>query len=182
MTTNIYLDVDGVLNALPYDVEHFDTWPSTSWRSEIINGYVITWSTDLVYEINLLAAREDVTFKWLTTWCELAQQHIAPGLGLNGAHLWELTNNTRSDDSHFGSWRPAERTWWKLAALQGDVETFGEPEKMVWIDDDHGYYGSHYESWTASKVESGQLLVVQPRTNLGITPDDLERIKEFIDG
>lgn len=179
MTTNIYIDVDGVLNALPYDEEHFEVWPRESWREEKLNNFPITWSVDLVAALNDIAAREDVTFKWLTTWCELAQEHIAPGLQLVGAEKWAVTDDTRSGEAVWQNSFNSE--WWKLRALKRDLEVNGEPDKIVWIDDDHGYYGTYRSNWAIERTQNEQLLVVQPRTSLGLTPAHIEDILEFIE-
>lgn len=182
MTKRIYIDVDGVLNAWPGDDADLATsgWGKDSWNFDVIYGYGITWSDELVSELNALQEL-GVEFRWLTTWCELAQQHIAPGLGLEGGAFWPLAGGVLSD-FHSSANRVGEQrySWWKQATIINDL-TKDPADKVVWIDDDHSYYNSHRTPWTSERVAGGELLTVVPYTPVGVTPADIKEIRAFLE-
>lgn len=168
MTTTIYLDVDGVLNAVtrknptPAAVG----WPEDGWETAPINGYPIRWNRELITALNELAAREDVTFKWLTTWTHDAAKILSPAIGINGQD-WEVLD--RDSDGPF-------RPWWKLEAIRADVEA-ESPDKFIWIDDDLSAEREALE-WLNGRAEG---LGISPFMREGLTCCDIDQITVFID-
>ena len=165
---NVYLDVDGVINAVSNKPPRVNTQWKGEWSKEPINGYSILWSHELVDAINQLAARDDVTIKWLTTWQEDAPQIFAPQTGINGEE-WEVLYGNINDH-----WFTTGR-WWKLQAIQEDLDK-DPSDKVVWIDDDLGYDRSAQE-WLLNHPE---IHVVSPVTAHGVTKKQFDGIMEFI--
>ena len=169
MTTTIYLDVDGVLNAVTKDIPRVAKatgWDE--WKGERINGYPILWATELIAALNDLAARGDVIFKWLTTWRADAAKILSPAIGITGQD-WAVLDG----DQH--AWG-GSRGWWKLEAIRADVEA-SNPEKFIWIDDDLSMESAALE-WIHGR-DNG--LPVSPFMREGLTRDHLALITHFID-
>lgn len=168
--TRIYLDVDGVLNALSKtNLAETSGWPEESWSSKKIRGYIIRWSSELVGALNTIDERDDVEFIWLTTWGLWAKDHISPGIGINGSEWRYLTDGVQESSIHGFS-----RTWWKLIAIQEDVEEFDGT--ILWIDDDFSYYPDAME-WAVRKGVN----VIQPHWSSGLTEGHVELINSLLD-
>jgi hypothetical protein len=175
MKTRIYIDVDGVLNALPRrGTTTMAISEKTGWdeyRSARINGYVITWATGLVNSLNSLAEQEDIELVWVTTWRDLARTHIAPGIGLNGQD-WRFLTDGGEATGHL--WGTPGQTWWKLTAVRDDVRQ--DPvDRIIWIDDDLPLHTDAIE-WA---LERGVTLVT-PELSYGLTLSDVEGISEIV--
>jgi len=84
MKTTIYLDVDGVLNAVSKKSPTLTATGWGEWKTAPVNGWPILWAPELITALNELAAREDVTFKWLTTWTDDAAKVLSPAIGIEG--------------------------------------------------------------------------------------------------
>lgn len=167
MRTRIYLDVDGVLNALSKTTP--GAWSPESWNAKKIRGYVIRWSSELVHILNTINERDDVEFIWLTTWGSWAKDHISPGIGINGTQWRHLTDGVQDSSIHGFS-----RVWWKLIALQEDVEDFDG--NILWIDDDFSFYPDAVE-WAVSKG----INVIEPHWSTGLSEDHVELIHMLLD-
>ena len=166
MKTTIYLDVDGVLNAVSKRTPSLKITGWENWKTKPVNGWPILYSPDMVALINDLAAREEVTFKWLTTWEDDAAKVLSPAIGINGQE-WEVLHG----DQH--AWG-GERGWWKLDAIRADVEAT-DAERVAWIDDDIKAEPAAIE-WINSRDD---VLGISPRTSHGIDREDLERIERY---
>jgi hypothetical protein len=185
-TRRIYLDVDGVLNAVRarFPSETESGWSEDSWRLQEINGFPIRWSTELVDELNTLVA-DGAEIRWLTTWCELAGEMIAPALGLKGGEDWLLTDGVTTDLRMMADF--GRRGWWKLDAFERDAADLVENGgKAVWLDDDHAHERiNSYDGLRSRLVEDlgrgGQLLLFAPFTDTGLTRKDLESIRAFFE-
>ncbi|MBT2537222.1 HAD domain-containing protein [Arthrobacter sp. ISL-69] len=169
MSTTIYLDVDGVLNAVNHKspsltAAGWDRWDH--WKTAPVNGWPILWAPALIEAFNELAARDDVTFKWLTTWEDDAAKVLSPAIGINGQD-WEVLHG----EQH--SWRGSD--WWKLQAIRADVETTN-PERFVWIDDDLSAERVALE-WLGTRPEG---LGVSPSVGQGLTRTSFDTITDFI--
>lgn len=168
MQTTIYLDVDGVLNAVQKQNPSEAATGWNLWQTEPVNGWPILWAPELIDELNALAAREDVTFKWLTTWTYDAAKVLSPAIGINGEN-WDVLDG----DQH--GWRGAY--WWKLQSIQKDVlETM--PDQFIWVDDDISAERVAIE-WIAGR-DNGY--AISPFTVEALTRDHLEEIKALISG
>lgn len=160
----VYLDVDGVINALG---RGRSPWPEGSLRQRRINGFIITWSTDLIDRLNALAARPHVHFHWLTTWLSDAPQMLAPQIRLDGAD-WPVVGADHHETVAYPD-------WWKLHAIR---EVISEDRRAVWIDDD--LYEPKAKDWALTLGD--RIMVVQPDPRVGIGPDMMSMIEEWIGG
>lgn len=167
MKTTIYLDVDGVLNAVSKRTPSLKISGWDNWETKPVNGWPILFSPDMIAAINELAADPDVTFKWLTTWTDDAAKVLSPAIGING-HEWEVLHG----DQH--AWG-GNRGWWKLDAIRDDAAP-SDGQRYAWIDDDISAESSAIE-WVQGRPD---VLAISPSTLQGLTIDDLEQIKAFV--
>jgi hypothetical protein len=167
MKTTIYLDVDGVLNAVSKRTPSLKISGWDNWKTKPVNGWPILFSPDMIDALNELAGSPDVTFKWLTTWTDDAAKVLSPAIGINGQN-WEVLDG----DQH--AWG-GKRGWWKLDAIR-DTSAPTDGHRHVWIDDD---ISAEVEaiSWVQSRDD---VLAISPSTMQGLTRDDLAQIKAFI--
>lgn len=167
MTTTIYLDVDGVLNAVARVNPSMTAtgWDPHCWDTAPINGYPIRWNRELINALNELAGRDDVEFKWLTTWTNDAAKILAPEIGINGQD-WDVLDRNEL----------AVRPWWKLEAIRADVEST-QPDRFVWIDDDLSMESRALE-WLESRPNG---MGISPFMREGLTREHLKLISAFID-
>jgi hypothetical protein len=165
MKTTIYLDVDGVLNAVSKRTPSLKISGWDNWETKPVNGWPILFSPDMIAALNDLAQHPDVTFKWLTTWEDDAAKVLSPAIGINGQD-WEVLHG----DQH--GWRG--RDWWKLHAIRDDAAT-SEGQRFVWIDDDISAEWGAID-WIKSR---GDVLAISPSAAQGLTRDDLDQIRAF---
>lgn len=168
MSTDIYLDVDGVLNAVSPSTPRSWGWGESECVT--VNGFPIRYSPLLVERLNALAAREDVTVWWLTTWERDAATLLAPAIGLNGS-AWEVLGT----DEHYS--KELADGWWKWHAVVDHFLSSGT--RAVWIDDDLGFDRKAQE-WAAMHVADGTLLTVSPATHRGLTVAEFDAIESWI--
>jgi len=131
-----------------------------------VNGWPILWAPELISALNEIAAREDVTIKWLTTWEDDAAKILSPAIGINGQG-WEVLHG----DQH--AWG-GKRGWWKLEAIRADVEATS-PDKFVRIDDDLSMESEALE-WINNRAWG---LAVSPFMREGLTREAVALISEF---
>lgn len=164
MTTTIYLDVDGVLNAVSGRAPSKRLVGWEEYREVHVKGFRIHYAPALIDALNALAARDDVTFKWLTTWKHDAARKLSGAIGLNGQD-WEVL------DGDLHAWGGG--AWWKLTAIRNDLDS-----RSIWIDDDISAEREAIE-WAGQHEE---LLLVSPSVVHGLSKDDLTAITEYLDG
>lgn len=159
---NVYLDVDGVINAVAANR------PSWGWEGEqgvvSINKFSIRYSLDLVAALNALADRPGVHMHWLTTWEEDAPNDLCPAIGLRGQDWPVLHNHPRHE--------PTSDAWWKLHALR---EHLPDDRRAVWIDDDI--------TWATDAREwlrfNPSVRWVSPHVQTGITRKQMRQIEDL---
>lgn len=157
----VFLDVDGVLNAVPLDGVAPKTF--TDWQTSRRNGFRIIHSPEM--GARLAALEADIY--WLTTWCELANEHIGPLFGWG--ELPVLGQAQWRNDRGPG--------WWKSKAAEQFVAEHHRP--YVWIDDDLGSATRNGECGWLISDETPRLLV-SPSTGTGLRPDQLAAIETFV--
>lgn len=162
MSTTIYLDVDGVINAIGRTHPEPKHTGFPEYKSIMANGYQIAYAPELITMLNALAARDDVTIKWLTTWEHDAAKILSPLIGLDGAD-WEVLTG----DLH--QWGGPD--WWKLAAIRADVEATS-PAAVVWIDDDISLERQAM-NWARNRDD---VTLISPFAKYGLTTEDLTKI------
>ncbi|UYL86634.1 phosphatase [Arthrobacter phage RadFad] len=168
MKTTIYLDVDGVLNAVSKRTPKLNITGWEMWQTKPVNGWPILFSPEMIAALNEMADDPDVTFKWLTTWTDDAAKVLSPAIGING-QKWPVLHG----EQH--GWRG--RDWWKLKAIREDVEA-SDGGRFVWIDDDISAESEAID-WIKSRDD---VLALSPFTVQGLTRNDLDAAKAFIAG
>jgi hypothetical protein len=102
--------------------------------------------------------------RWHSTWRTAAITSFAPALGLPMSIPMTVAPEW--------SKRPVTQ-WWKLGAAERAVAA---GRRLVWTDDDLRVYRSE----TQHLAQAGALLLA-PYGDLGLTPEELERIAEVLD-
>lgn len=159
------LDVDGVVNTTR------PGWGGAPRRSHVWSGadhtsYVIRWAPALIDRIRDLHVGGEVEVRWCTTWCPEADRL---------ERLWHLPPLLRALDADP---MPRGADCWplKLAAAR-DVLASGH--RLIWTDDEAlPQPGAAREELTAG----GQALLIAPRANRGLQPEDLDHIARFAVG
>lgn len=160
----IYLDVDGVLNAVS---RHRPQWGWGDPARVEVNGWPITYSPELVAVINNLSNAPGLDIFWLTTWCHDAPSKLVPALGLLGSE-WPVVG--------YEHWKKSDpNIWWKLPAIQEHLDGF--EGRVLWIDDDL-HYVPEALAWVNGQPSIATLC---PRTELGITLAQSRTLREFGD-
>lgn len=161
--TDVFLDVDGVLNAVTPWTPEWD-WDCSPERRGIA-GFGICWAPPLIERLNALAARPHVQFHWLTTWLDDAPRKLCSQIGLNGSD-WPVIGHQE--------YLAVRQGWWKLPAIQGSVR---EGHRVVWIDDD--LIDTTAREW--AKTLGPQIMLVQPNPHVGLTQQMVEFIQAWIE-
>jgi len=151
---NVYVDVDGVLNGV-YAQAGQGGWNPSCLRREQINGFRITWHTDMINRLHNLLDQPHVHPVWLTTWEDDAPRLIAPALCIG--FDWPVLH-------------PTQTTFGKQREVFDDVEDT-QPDKVLWLDDDAAYSRDYF---------TGNFKRISPYTGTGLTPDHLTEIEEFL--
>ena len=164
----LLLDVDGVLNAVQFDLP-------AGWRRGTFNGFVLSWDPTVTARLRDLHESGRVELQWLTTWTENADKLLAEPMGLPRGlrtHDREDVLPTGFEGERRGIWG-----WWKLAVARAVAEA--EPgRRIVWIDDDLVEPAADTSEWLAA---NGQVLVVAPDFQRGLTHEELDRIEAWLD-
>jgi len=159
----LYLDVDGVV--CPFGPEGATAWGS-AWRRADAGLLPVAFAAELVAGLNTLARTPGLRCVWLTSWEELAPQYLCPAVGLAGRNWPYLA----ADGAAGGS------GWWKLRAIQADVEKTC-PEAVAWVDDQLAFE-AEAQQW--ARIFGRRILAVSPHPRRGITPPELERLRSFL--
>lgn len=163
MTRTLYLDVDGVV--CPFGPTGASAWGS-GWKYADAGLLPVAYAPELVDGLNGIAAMPGVRCVWLTSWEELAPQYLCPAIGLDGARWPYLTSGGTA----------AGEGWWKLRAIQEDVEA-ASLEAVAWIDDQLAFEAAA-QAWV--RLLGRRILAVSPDPRRGISPMELERIRSFL--
>lgn len=162
MTTNIYLDVDGVINALGSGELLEMQTGFKGFNLLTVNGFPIKYAPELVHMLNELADCIDVVFKWVTTWERNAASMLCPAIGLNGQRWAVLVG----DESSWGG-----PDWWKLDVVRRDIE-IETPDFAIWIDDQIAYEPIAL-AWAR---ETQNVIAISPLSGDGLAKSDLNSI------
>lgn len=168
---DIYLDVDGVLNAVCPDTPQ--TWGWGESECVTVKGFPIRYSPKMVDRFNALAARDDVQVHWLTTWLRDAPEMLCRKIGLDGCG-WPVLGAAEWAAPR----KMSDYSWWKLPAARAHFLSNGN--RAVWIDDDLTDFAA--QEWAAPHVADGTLLLVTPLTHRGLTLAEFDAIEAWIGG
>lgn len=159
----LYIDVDGVI--CPFGPEGTTGWGS-AWCHVDAGLLPVAYARELVDGLNSLARADGVRCVWLTSWEELAPQCLCPAIGLDGG-TWPYLSSTG----------PSGGTgWWKLRAIQDDVEMTG-PDAVAWIDDQLDFE-AEAQAW--ARLLGRRIRLVSPHPRLGISPAELAAVRTFL--
>lgn len=161
----LYLDVDGVI--CPFGPTGPTAWGS-AWRRTDAGRLPVAFAAELVAGLNTLARTPGLRCVWLTSWEELAPQYLCPAVGLDGTRWPFLASEGTAGGAG----------WWKLSALQEDVEET-RPDAVAWIDDQLAFEGEA-QKW--ARFLGRRILTVSPDPRLGISPTELARVAGFLAG
>lgn len=173
MTTNFYIDVDGVINIFPYNpLDQHPDWDDVT--DTIVRGYRIAYSPTVLRSLESYAERSDVSAHWLTTWCDAAVTDLCPAIGLLGEE-WPVVGDAERRDHGYDFSR-----WWKLSAIKTHIETT-KPDKVVWIDDDLRV-AQDAVNWLNDVVPESDfdVLAIAPLTGHALQKKHFDKIDEFL--
>jgi hypothetical protein len=160
---SLYLDVDGVV--CPFGATGRTDW-GTAWSSAGAGLLEVSYAVELVKALNELAGRPDLRFLWLTSWESMAPEFLCPAIGLTGQE-WPVL----AGEGHGGG-----DNWWKLRAIQQDLET-STPDRAVWIDDQLNFEPAAHD-WAA--FLGARLLLISPDPRRGLSRADLASVQAFL--
>ncbi len=177
MTVPVFVDVDGVINALPDSPADLAHWPADTWRKDFIYmpslamALSINWSTAVIDRLRAVEAMPQSVMMWSTTWLEKAPELLAPVVGMG--HEWPVAHPVGVQTDRWFA-------WWKATRVYEAVQEHG---RAVWIDDD-------IDAWMSTLRIGGRtdeldwiderVLIVCPASRQGLTDDDLTKIEEFL--
>ncbi|PNI07180.1 hypothetical protein CXX84_17615 [Arthrobacter sp. AFG7.2] len=164
MTRTLYIDVDGVI--CPFGPEGTSGWGS-GWQYSDAGLLPVAYARELVAGLNGIAALAGVRCVWLTSWEELAPQYLCPAINLDGQR-WPFLTAARSG---------AGAGWWKLRAIQEDVETTS-PDAVVRVDDQLAFEADA-QAWVT--FLGRRLLALSPDPRRGISPAELGQMRSFLE-
>lgn len=159
---SLYLDVDGVV--CPFGAADNTPWGSV-WNFAFAGMLEVAYAPELVEALNGLARIPGLRCVWLTSWQDLAPGVLCPAAGIHGAGWPVLT----------AAGAGSGPDWWKLEALQADLEASGT-ERIIWADDQLAFE-RQAQAW--ARILGGRVLLVSPDPRRGLTPLDVEAIRAF---
>lgn len=166
MRTKLFLDVDGVLNALGPDTRMpVNHW--TDWRMSMCAGFGIQYSAAMGRAI---ASLKTETI-WLTTWEHSANEWISPLFEWPALPVIERGGWSRLDEY---------QGWWKGKLLQEYL--LERPGPFIWADDDLKYgrdQGATQWLFELDPVEYPHLIIC-PVAHHGLTRSHILRMQAFI--
>lgn len=160
---SLYLDVDGVI--CPFGATGNTDWGS-GWKSSDAGLLEVRYARELVESLNQLARTPGLRCVWLTSWEGMAPEYLCPAIGLAGQE-WPVL---------VGDGLGAGDTWWKLQAIQKDIEA-SAPDRAVWIDDQLEYE-QDARAWAS--FLGARILLISPHPRRGLSRAELESVRAFL--
>ncbi|MFK4298129.1 hypothetical protein ABH924_003290 [Arthrobacter sp. GAS37] len=162
MTTHLYLDIDGVLNAWLRGPKSPSLWDGgyefhQCWYGEYVAPAMIS-------RLNTLIAEHGITGHWLTTWMEAAPM-FGSLIGLEGSESWPVLEAVKGTGRHWSKWSTIRRHF-----------NTTQPDAALWIDDDLAL-NRRALRW----AKTAGVLAWAPNGFHGITPAMLEDIEQALD-
>jgi hypothetical protein len=148
----MFLDVDGVVNAIPYMKPEFQVEFSDAKETKCTHGittWPINYSPTVVAKIN--AWSELAEIRWLTSWRHDARYRLAPLIGLKDFQVC---------------------SFFKWQAKQVEVHKESDLDRpIIWIDDDE-------LDEKLATIARNQVLFVRPKNFL--SKQDLDTVDQFL--
>jgi len=156
-----FLDVDGVVNALP---KHGNA--SEGYQQTTILGFPIKYRPEVIEFINRIHRDGLAEVHWLTTWGADARYHFAKAVGLDDfEHAHEPA---QSGSQERIVWLP---TWWKLQV----IKSVAQGRRFVFTDDDLGA-----DITRLIRDFANDTLLLTPCSEVGLDDEQLEHIDKFL--
>lgn len=206
----IFIDFDGVLNALNQEAVYVGKEPLTElkmvfrnpkeWKVEVhdidnefhytptaegkavLNNktYTVQWSEEMVHDLNEVLALGKITPIVLSTWRQVGAEEVMPLIGLNVPSSNWLDFGDSTLDAY-----EAE----KLMALEnlylGLKRESNPTPSFVWIDDNATNYfhnlNNPAEQKLAQEFSAPSSLIVKPKARKGISRYEMTHIREFVE-
>jgi hypothetical protein len=178
-TLGVFVDIDGVINALPDKGKGYETWEADTWRTgsvymeEFHEEVALSWSTEVVERLLAIEAMPGTEMVWCTTWEHRAAEQFAPVVGL-GADWRHVGPRRLMKDGRYDWWK-ANRVW----------EAREQYDRVLWMDDDiaswtniltmHGWDDSDW-LWIADERTCG----ITPQSRRGLDLEDFENINDWL--
>lgn len=174
----LFLDVDGVLNAVPARRGLPRRFASLYERVEAVafagQTFPVHYRPTVVEELNRIVAEGLVAPVWLTSWGWHAAAHLAPAIGLRGDNWPVLEIPIGAGVTPEGPARhPVRgRVWWKTEAV---LDRTGDGRPFLWLDDD-----LHRDVKVAvRKLRPQPSLMLTPFEAVGLTGEHMVAIEAF---
>lgn len=174
--TRLYLDIDGVLNAVGSSSTNGTEW---NCRPKLFhaNGFKMRVAMPMVHSLEKLIEDFDLELVWLTTWlCDGdVETAFLPQLGaLGGGRLLNYPEGVGGPETwpDFHDWK-----WKEL--LRDQTES---PSDFIWIDDDEvPIYCDMALTLRAQADEFGGAMTIAPLPYKGITHEHLRTMRKFLE-
>jgi hypothetical protein len=165
-----YLDVDGVLNAVPTPAHRLrDQFEHTLLTVNDDAGapreIPIWWRPAVVDAINTASRAGLADIVWLTTWGAQASTLLAPRIGLDSFDVAPASS---------GDVSPESANWWKVQAIKDRSPAGG---RLVFTDDD---LSRTTRAALMDRYEPENVLLVTPMSSPGLTDEHLQRVDRFL--
>ncbi|MCQ9162992.1 hypothetical protein [Arthrobacter sp. STN4] len=176
VTTLILMDVDGVL--LPFDsfgapVHTSDFTELEYWQPPLVRPTTFPYDTATISAINRWAAMPTVELNWLSAWGRYIDL-LAKQIGLGDFPLFDQKTDV---DSY------RQRPWKRLSLWTFLIDELpvNQPLRILWIDDrDAKGAGKQLRGMRSVKLHAS--LVIEPRSNIGLSHEMIQRAEEFLAG
>jgi hypothetical protein len=156
------LDIDGVINA------NKPGWGAAPRRTTCA-GFTIRWAPALIQRIKDIRRAGLADIRWSSTWC------VEPSYLSNLSDRIDLHL-----DSAFTS-LPADGTFEQLKAAAA-LAVLDESRRLIWTDDTEAGVAPDRYPVLGDAVRDGRALLIAPRPNRGLQPEDLDAIEAFATG
>ena len=160
----LLLDVDGVLNPIG-QMLHPEAEANWAFNDVFYScDESGNWPLRISPEMGKAIRAFGCDIRWLTTWHDLAHKNI--GEPVFGWPKFPVQSYPRMSSSY-----------WKLTAVRELLEEEGP--HVIWLDDDIEQFMIGEELWELDP--HNRLMTVCPNTAIGLTKDDIQKIKNFVE-
>lgn len=170
------LDIDGVVNALELAPARA-AWPEAEFvETAARSAHNIEWpllaAIPVLDFLRRVHAEGTAEIVWHSAWQEFSV-NVAGALGLPDWPILDCPEIDEDEALVATPLRSGDRPWWKLPAAQR-AAAGGRP--LLWTDDD----ARRKLGWLDPPAWCRRALIIAPDEEVGLTPDDLRRIGEWL--